>query len=49
MKIVIYEVRRYTLPIIAFQEIRLVENGSIKSNDTTIFYSRGMGTRHEFT
>jgi hypothetical protein len=41
MKIIIDEVKRYKLPVVALQEIKWPGNGSIKSNETTLFYSRG--------
>lgn len=48
MKTIIDGVKRYKLPVVALQEIRFAGNGSIKSNDTTLFYSGGTGDRHEF-
>jgi len=48
MKIIINEVKRYKLPIIALQEIRWPGSGSVKSNDMTIFYNGGTGPRHNF-
>lgn len=48
MKTIIDEIKRYKLPVVALQEIRWPGNGSIKSYDTTLFYSGGASDRHEF-
>ena len=37
MKTIIYEVKRYKLPIVALQEIRWLESGSVKENYITLF------------
>lgn len=48
MKLIIDEVKRYKLPIVELQEIKWLGSGSVKSNDTTIFYSRGTSPRHGY-
>ncbi|KAL4148242.1 hypothetical protein QTP88_002523 [Uroleucon formosanum] len=48
MEILIDEVKRYKLLIVALQEIKWPGSGSVKSNDTIIFYSGGTSPRHEF-
>jgi hypothetical protein len=48
IKIINDEVKRYKLPIVAIHEIIWPGSGSVKSNDTTIFYSGGTILRYEF-
>jgi len=45
MKTIIDEIKRYKLLVVVLQEIRWPGNGSLKSNDTTLFYSGGARKR----
>jgi len=47
LKILIDEVTRYNLPIVALQEVRLLGNGNVKSGSHIIFYSGLRSNRHE--
>lgn len=49
IKIIIVEVKRNNLPIIALQKIRWTGCGRVKLNDTTLFYSRGSSDKHKFS
>jgi len=48
LKIIIDEITKYNLQIVALQEIRWPDKGSIKHKETTIFYSGCGDERHEF-
>jgi exonuclease III len=48
MNVVISEITKYNLNIIALQEIRWPGNSSLKHKETTIFYSGCNDNRHAF-
>jgi len=48
LKIIIDEIKKYNLQIVALQEKRWPGNGSIKHKETTSFYNGCGDERHEF-
>jgi hypothetical protein len=47
IKIIIDEIKRYKMLLVALQEIRWPGNGSVKSDYVTILYSKGTSSRHK--
>lgn len=48
LKILIDEVTRYNIPIVALQEVGWPGNGSVKSGNYTLLYSGSRSNRHEY-
>lgn len=46
LKIVTEEIEKYKIPLVAVQEIRWTGEGTIRSNNSTIFYSGTKNNRH---